>query len=653
MAAASAKSPTNHWTVEPEGEVMLKVTLDGVASSKPVTVYEVFKSTAERFPHRNALCVKRGGKWQSWTYEQYFNDVKSAAKSFIRLGLQPHHAVSILGFNSPEWLIADLAAIFAGGFAAGIYTTNGPDACRYVADHSRSNIIVVENNKQLVKILEVKSQLPHLKAIVQYTGTVDAREREQGVLSWDEFMRVGADMPDYELGWRITPQKANHCCTLIYTSGTTGDPKAVMISHDNITWTATTLIHSVKLTEEHIVSYLPLSHIAAQMVDIHAPLMVGATVWFAQPDALKGSLVDTLREVRPTLFLGVPRVWEKIMEKMQSVGAKTTGLKKSIAEWAKEKGFEGGMNIQKGEDTPFGFWLAEKLVFNKVREALGLDRCHFQATAAAPIGRETLDYFLKLNIPVYEVFGMSECTGPMTVSRPGRHRTGSCGPALDGMEIRIMNPDPEGNGEICFRGRHIFMGYLFNEAKTRESIDDDGWLHSGDIGKIDRDGFLYITGRLKEILITAGGENVAPVPIEDNIKSVLPFVANCMTIGDRMKFLSVLLCLKVELDAEGNPTDRLAPETLRAFAARNISGVHTVAEAAAHAGVKALINELMIKVNERAVSNAQKVQKFTIVPRDFSIQGGELGPTLKLKRSVVAKMYEHEIAAMYTGGGGD
>lgn len=639
-----------HFDTTADGKVDLKVTPDGPASTPPTTIMQRFHDTVEKFGGNRALCVERDGEWQQWTWQEYYDDVKAAARSFIKLGLDVHHTVGIIGFNSPEWFIADLAAIFAGGFSAGIYTTNGPEAIEYVVNHSKSQFIVAEDKKQLDKILEVHEKFEHLKAIIIYNDEVPQVDCNVPIMGWAEFMRHGADVPEFELGHRMANQDPAQCAMLIYTSGTTGNPKGVMITHDNVTWTAAALINAMppmNYGNEHVVSYLPLSHIAAQILDIHGPMVLGGTAWFAKPTALKGTLVDTLKQVRPTLFLGVPRVWEKIEEKMKSVGAQTTGLKKKIGTWAKRKGLSGSYRIQRGQSTPAGWGVANKLVFGKVRKALGLDRCKFFATAAAPISKDTLEYFLSINIPIMEVYGMSENTGPQTVSVPGQHKTGSCGKPLPGVEMRIFEPDDEGNGEICFRGRHVCKGYLYNDEKTRETIDADGWLHSGDIGRLDEDGFLYITGRIKEIIITAGGENVAPVPIENRLKEHCPIVSNCMLIGDRRKFLSMLVALKSEVDPEtAMPLEQLTQDVVEILKGLGSSAT-TVKEAQEDEKVLKYIQAALDEANAHAVSRAQKVQKFKVLDRDFSIPGGELGPTLKLRRPIVHKQYAELIDAFY------
>ncbi|NWV35158.1 ACBG2 ligase, partial [Grantiella picta] len=574
--------------------------------------------------------------------------------SCLQLGLERFHGVGILGFNSAEWFIADIGAILAGGFAVGIYTTNSPEACHYVANNCSANVIVVENHKQLQKILEVEDRLPHLKGIVQYGEEI--KEKRPNLYSWREFMELGRDVPDSRLHTIIASQKPNQCCTLIYTSGTTGQPKGVMLSHDNLTWTATAagrfiMLSDAQTRQEHVVSYLPLSHIAAQMSDIWSAMTFGVQVYFAQPDALKGSLVETLREVRPTAFLGVPRVWEKIEEKMKSVGMKSSALRRKVASWAKEVGLQTNLKRMNGcSEVPVNFRLARQLVYRKVRKAIGLDRCTKCYTGAAPITRETLEFFLSLNIPVLELYGMSESSGPHTMSLPHAFKLGSCGKELTGCHTLIHKPDRDGIGEICFSGRHIFMGYLNMEEKTKEAIDEDGWLHSGDLGKHDKDGFLFITGRIKELIITAGGENIPPVPIEDAVKNAVPIISNAMLVGDKAKFLAMLLTLKCVVDAEtGEPGDDLTPEALE-YCQKLGSKATKVSEiiSSKDKAIYATIQKGISAVNEGAVSNAQKVQKWTLLEKDFSLFGGELGPTMKLKRPFVAEKYQDQIAQFYT-----
>ncbi|KAM7019001.1 long-chain-fatty-acid--CoA ligase ACSBG2-like isoform 2-T2 [Tautogolabrus adspersus] len=637
------------WSTSREKAVKLRLEAAGPGSETPITIHQMFKKTVDTYGDHTAYAFKKEGQWVMVTWKQYYEQCRAAAKSFIKLGLKRYHGVGILGFNSPEWFIADVGGIFAGGLAAGIYTTNSPEACQYVAANCEANILVVENQKQLDKILQVKDQLPHLKAIVMYNG--EPQQKAPFLYTWEEFMKLGEDEPDKKLDDIIQSLKPNECCSLIYTSGTTGNPKAVMLSHDNLTWTcnqaAVTL--DINYAEEVTISYLPLSHVAAQIIDIWLAISFANTTYFADPDALKGSLVNTMKEARPTCFLGVPRVWEKMQEKMKAVGAKASPMRRSVASWAKSIGLQYNYSIMNGENlVPWGFTLANGLVFNKVRAALGLDRCKRCLTGAAPITKDTLDFFMSLNIPVMELYGMSECTGPHTLSLNNQYRITSCGKVMPGCKTKLVNQDMEESGEICFWGRHVFMGYLNMPDKTAEAIDQDGWLHSGDLGRHDQQNFLSITGRIKELIITAGGENIPPVPIEDALKAEVPIISNAMLLGDRLKFLSMLITLKCVLNENAEPIDELSPEALD-FCRQNDVKATKVSEIIANKepAIYTAIQEGIERINAKATSNAQRVQKFVILERDFSIGGGELGPTMKLRRPIVVKMYQEKIDEMY------
>lgn len=587
-------------------------------------ISEVFVSRVEKFGARDALKVKRGGVWVATTWKGYYEASRKAARALMHLGMAPGESVCILGFNSPEWVIANMGAILASGVPAGIYTTNSPAQCQYIAAHSESRVAFAENDAQVAKFLEIRAELPRLVAIVQMTGAPKA----EGVLSWDGFLALADKTPEADLDARTAAQKDSDVCTLIYTSGTTGDPKAVMITQENAVWTAETLADKLGFGPDDVsLSYLPLSHIAEQMLTIHGPMAIGSTVHFAE--SLE-ALPDNLREVRPTYFLGVPRVWEKMMAKMMAAGAAAPPLRKKLVAWAKKVGLEGGYAEQRGEPKPFLYPLAQKLVFSKVRERLGLDRARVCVTSAAPISLSTLEFFLSLGIPLLEVYGMSECTGPATYSAPGAYRTGKAGVKVPGTELKIAE-----DGEICYRGKHVFKGYLKNEQATREAIDADGWLHSGDIGTLDKDGYVQITDRKKDLLITAGGENVAPQVIEGALKAI-PVVGQAVVLGDRRKFLTALLTLdpeRVVTDAEqcGSP-------------ARDVKAASTDPVFRKH------LEGLVEGVNA-TLARVQTIKRFTILPAELTIEGGELTPTMKVKRKVVNEKYKAEIEALYEGAG--
>ncbi|XP_021461214.2 long-chain-fatty-acid--CoA ligase ACSBG2 [Oncorhynchus mykiss] len=637
------------WCTSRDQAVKLRMAETGPGSEAPMTIHQMFLKTVNIYGDLPAVASKKEGQWVTLTWREYYQQCRAAAKSFLKLGLERYHGVGILGFNSPEWFISDIGCILAGGFAAGIYTTNSPEACQYVADNCEANVLVVENHKQLLKILQIKEQLPHLKAIVQYKD--ELQQKLPNLYTWAEFMKLGEEVSDERLDAVVDSQRANQCCTLIYTSGTTGNPKGVMLSHDNITWTSnavgamTSLQHGV----ECVVSYLPLSHVAAQINDMWICMRFAGATYFADPDALKGSLGTTLKEVRPTSFLGVPRVWEKMQEKMKAIGAKSSGMKKRVANWAKSIGLQASYSAMNGENlVPWGFMLANNLVFKKVRWALGLDRCKNCLTGAAPITKETLEYFMSLSLPLYELYGMSESTGPHTISWENNFKIMSCGKVVVGCQTKLDKPDEDGNGEICFWGRHVFMGYLNEPEKTEEALDQEGWLHSGDLGKHDKDNFLFITGRIKELIITAGGENIPPVPIEDAVKAEIAIISNAMLLGDKMKFLSMMLTLKCIVDDNGEPTDELTPEAVAFCHQRGITATKaSEIIASKEPAIYKAIQEGIEHVNAKATSNAQRVQKWVILDRDFSISGGELGPTMKLKRGVVVKKFQEKINKMY------
>ncbi|XP_069914837.1 long-chain-fatty-acid--CoA ligase ACSBG2-like isoform X4 [Oryctolagus cuniculus] len=577
-ATEASKTPVSPslWTVQRDGEVLLRLSKHGPGHETPMTIPEFFRNSVNRFGAYPALASKSSRKWEILNFNQYYEACRRAARALIKLGLERFHGVGILGFNSTQWSVAALGAILAGGLCVGIYATNSAEACQYVIADAKVNILLVENDQQLRKILSIpEARMETLKAIVQYK--LPMRERNTNLYSWDDFMELGNSVPDMQLDRLIESQRANQCAIIIYTSGTTGSPKGVMLSHDNITWLAGTLARDLGLTstlgkQEVVVSYLPLSHIAAQMMDIWLPIKIGGLTYFAQSDALKGSLVKTLQEVRPTAFLGVPRIWEKMHETIAQSVSKSSGLKKKVFSWAKNVG---------------------------------------------------------LRVNTRKMMG--------------------CGKVMSGCKNMVSQQNNNGVGEVCLWGRHVFMGYLDMESATAEVIDEEGWLHSGDLGRVDNQGFLYITGRIKEILITAGGENVSPAPIEALVKHKIPIVSHAVLVGDRAKFLSMLLTLKCETDwMSGEPLDKLSPEVIN-FCRALGSQASTVTEVVRLRDplVHTAIQQGMDAVNQEAISDAQKIRRWMILEKDFSIPGGELGPTTKIKRHFITQKYKQQIESLY------
>ncbi|XP_059107994.1 long-chain-fatty-acid--CoA ligase ACSBG2-like [Peromyscus eremicus] len=647
-------APLKLWNTHCDGEVLLRLSRHGPGHETPMTIPELFQESVERFGAYPALASKNGKKWDTLTFSQFYEACRKAARSLIKLGLQRFHGVGILGFNSSEWVIGAIGAILAGGLCVGIYATNSAEACQYVIGHARVNVLLVENDQQLQKILSIPpDKMEPVKAIVQYKQPLG--EHVRNLYSWHDFMELGNAIPTMQLDRIILSQKANQCAVLIYTSGTTGHPKGVMLSHDNITWTAGAMKRELDLSyasgsQEIIVSYLPLSHIAAQMMDIWMPLKVGALTFFAQPDALRGTLVYTLQEVKPTVFLGVPCVWEKMQENIKENVSRSSSLRKKAFTWAKILGLKTNTKRMLGKrDIPMNYRMAKALVFAKVRTSLGLDHCHSFYSGAAPLSQDVSEFFLGLDMPIGEIYGMTESSGPHSVSSRTLYRVLSCGKVINGCKNMLYQQNKDGVGEVCIWGRHVFMGYLDREDATLEMLDDEGWLHSGDMGRMDSQDFLYITGRIKEILITAGGENVPPIPIETLVKEKIPIISNAVLVGDKAKFLSMLLTLKCETDRRnGEPLDKLSLEAInfcRALGsmANTVSDIVKLRDPLVYTAIQCGIDI----VNQEAISDAQRIRKWTILEKDFSIQGGELGPTSKLRRRIITQKYRNQIDTMY------
>ncbi|XP_054418102.1 long-chain-fatty-acid--CoA ligase ACSBG2 [Pteronotus mesoamericanus] len=656
---SKTKVPLNSglWTIHPDGEVLLRFSKHGPGHETPVTIPEFFKESVSRFGTYPALASKNGKKWEVLNFNQYYEACRKAARALIKLGLERFHGVGILGFNSVEWFVTYLGGILAGGLCVGIYATNSAEACQYVITHAKVNVLLVENDLQLQKILSIpQGKLETLKAIVQYKPPMKGSNKSN-LYSWDDFMELGNSIPDSQLDRIIASQKANQCAVLVYTSGTMGNPKGVMLSHDNITWLAGTVARDCSLScapekQEVAVSYLPLSHIAAQMMDVWVPMKIGAFIYFAQPDALKGTLVSTLQEVKPTVFMGVPRIWEKIEEKIKESGAKSSNLRKKVFSWARTVGLK--VNTKRmldvgTHDNPMSYRMAKALVFSKVTNTLGLDHCHTFISGAAPLSLETSEFFLSLDMPIGEMYGLTESTGPHTICSGDNYRLLSCGKIISGCKNMLYQQSTDGTGEICIWGRHVFMGYLERQEDTVAVIDEEGWLHTGDLGRVDNQGFLYITGRIKEILITAGGENVPPVPIENMVKESIPIVSNALLVGDKAKFLSILLTLKCETDQmTGEPLDQLSWEAIM-FCQYLGSHASTVSEIVQQRDplVYMAIQKGIDAVNQKVTSKAQKIQKWVILEKDFSTHGGELGPTKKIRRQFITQKYKKQIENLY------
>ena len=598
------------------------------------TVIELVENASQDFASLPAMKNKVNGKWESIDWAEYGHTVHLVGRAFLTLGVQPGDGVAIIGYNRPPWIFSMMGAIYARAVPAGIYTTCSPDQCHYIAEHCDATVAVVENQEHLDKFLEIRERLPKLKAIVMMYGS----HPDSMVYSWEDFLALSEQTSEESLQASMDAVDAEDVAELVYTSGTTGNPKGVMITHRNIAWGIRSFLDQFEPTLRtafdgqlpqdaktgyDLISYLPLCHVAEQAVTVFAPLVLGGTVWFAESLEKLG---ENLGDARPHMFLGVPRVWEKIQARMLAVGASATPMQKKIIAWAKQHGTRYTAAIMEGRQPPLLTRIVTEKLLGKVRQKLGLDRSIMQFSGAAPIARDTLEYFASLGIPIYEAYGMSETSGAATASQPGCAKVGTVGVALNGSEIKIAD-----DGEILMRGGHIFKGYLKNEEATRETIDEDGWLHSGDIGVIDEDGFLKITDRKKEILITAGGENISPTMIEGQLKSI-DMIDQAVVIGDQRKFLTALLVL----DEEG----------LAENATVVGSDAKDMAAAAQCEKFKAHVEAEVERINQ-GLARVQTIKRWVLLPRPLSEDHGELTPTMKLKRRIVNENFAAEIESLY------
>jgi len=489
-----------------------------------------------------AYYVKDGDAWRPTPWRQYAAQVRRAARALMALGLEHDGKICILGFNRPEWVISDVACMMAGGVPAGIYTTCSATEVQYIIDHADATVVVLEDEGQWEKVKAERGNLPKLQHAVMMRGAPPIDDPI--VLSWEDFLARGDEVTDAALDQRIERLKPNEPATFIYTSGTTGPPKAVMLSHRNLTFTADAAISMVGLGGEDVsVSYLPLSHIAEQMFSIHAPITAGSQVYFAQSIE---KLPDDLKEVQPTVIFGVPRIWEKFHAGVSAKLKEASGFKALLVGWARGVGRKVAAVKNRGGSTGgllgLQYSLAGKAIFSKLKPALGLGRARVCVSGAAPIAPEILEFFASLDLIIHEVYGQSEDCGPTSFNLPGRTKFGTVGPAVPGVEVKLAADD-----EILVRGPNVFMGYYKDQAATDEALNKE-WLHSGDLGSFDEQGYLSITGRKKEIIITAGGENIPPKNIEAALKNI-ELVSQAVVIGDRRKYLSALITLDASASA--------------------------------------------------------------------------------------------------------
>ena len=589
-------------------------------TNRSKTLADLLPMAASRNPSRGAFLFKNdAGAWEESSFEQVAADVRTLTLGLIDLGIQRGDKVAILGNTRPEWTLFDFAAMSAGATVVPIYQTNSPAECKYVLEHSESRAVVVENEDQLAKVLEVKDSLPALEQVILMCG-----ESDQAV-GMDEVRRrgEGGSDSDYEASYQAV--EPDDICKIVYTSGTTGPPKGCMISHGNYR-AMLDMADTVNMIQEGETSYLflPLAHVFALLIQ-YGMLDIGGRIAFWERDQLK--IVPNLVEVKPESFPSVPRIFEKVHDTAVASAEAEGGVKAAMFRWAFRVGKRYRKLENEGKKPGFlltkQFNLADKAVFSKIRQVFG-GNLRVAISGAAPIDPEILRFYEAAGVPLFEAWGMTETSTGGTTNVPGSNRIGTVGCAVPGVELKIAE-----DGELLVKGDNVFKGYYKNPEATAETIVD-GWLHTGDVATIDEDGYVSIVGRKKEIIITAGGKNITPVNIEQEVKRH-PLVSQCVVIGDRRPYLIALITLD--------------QEALTRFAAEQ--GMLDEPAAMINSPLVRETIEKHIEEVNRNLARVEQIKRFQILPHDLSQEGGELTPTLKIKRPVVATKYEKEIDELY------
>jgi long-chain acyl-CoA synthetase len=570
---------------------------------------------ARKFGDATALKQKVGDEWREISYAELGRAHSEIGRGLIDLGLQPRDRVAILSHTRPEWVFANHAALAAGCASVAIYQTNSPEECHYVLSHSESRAVFVEDPEQLAKIRAVEGDLPSLEHVVVF----DPAGADIGdAISLEELRSRGSARDEAELEQRANAVSDDDPCLFIYTSGTTGPPKGCVTSHGNYrAVTSMTTARDVVMPGESVYLFLPLAHSFAQLVAFTA-IEVGATIAVWQKDPQK--IIPDLMEVKPTYFPSVPRMFEKIYTLANANAEDPEALKKAI-----QIGLEVRQRQERGEPVPpdmqQAFDQADEKLFQNVRNLFG-GRIRQCVTGAAPIAREILEFFYACGIPVMEGYGMTETSTVATVNTPEEHRFGSVGKPLPGVEVRIAD-----DGEVLIKGPNIFQEYYKNPDATTEAKEGE-WLHTGDLGRLDDDGFLYITGRKKDIIITAGGKNITPANLENGLKQNR-WISQAVVVGDRRPYLVALITLD--------------PEEAPAFAAEHGIPVEELHESDA---MRAEVQKAVDGVNAH-VGRVEQIKKFAILDHDLSQETGELTPTLKVKRNVVNEKFADVVERLY------
>ena len=563
-----------------------------------------------------ALRYKAGDEWRDISFDQVGDAVREIALGLVDLGIEPRDRVAILSHTRPEWTLANFGILTAGATSVSIYQTNSPEECHYVLDHSQSRAVFVEDGEQLAKIREVEDELPNLEHVIVMAP-------EQGLdlgdaLSLDALRERGRGRDASEWQQRIDGVSPDDPCVFIYTSGTTGPPKGCVLTHGNYRAIRDMIFEEGILGSDEVVYlFLPLAHSFALLIQFLA-LDLGSTIAYWEKDPQQ--IIPNLMEVKPTYFPSVPRIFEKLYTLAMSNAPDPGQLRQAV-----EVGMKVRQAQERGEEVPAelqaGFDQAEEALYKNVRALFG-GRMRYCASGAAPIAKEILEFFYACGVPVLEGWGMTETSTAATTNRPDKYRLGSVGTPLPGVEVKIAD-----DGEILLRGANIFQGYHRNDDATKEALED-GWLHTGDVGRIDEDGFLYITGRKKDIIITAGGKNITPANLENDVKQCR-WVSQCVVLGDRRPYLVALVTLD--------------PEEIPAFAEQHDLDPE---EVAGSEQMRAEVQKAVDATNAK-VGRVEQIKKFEILPEDLSQATGELTPTLKVKRNVVAEKFADRVEELY------
>ncbi len=583
---------------------------------------------ADHRPDEPAIHGKLQGRWVHRTWLDYWRDVRSLGKAFIDLGHRPGECIAILADNRMEWVLTQFGANVVQGIPAPIYVTCTVEQTAYILGHAKARIAVCDSREQMEKLLAAAD---HDETALEHIIVMDEVESDDPrVHAFDKVLRHGSTFNDVEVDARFANITEYDVALLIYTSGTTGVPKAVQLDGGAMVAAAQGALMAFPVIEDvglRIVSYLPLSHVAEQMFTNMNQLAIGGQVFFC-PEL--SAVKDYLVEVRPTAFVGVPRVWEKFQAALEARMAEASPVKRRLADWAMKTELEAFRHQMRTGQPRAGIQekLARKLVIDPIKERLGLDRLALAASGAAPISVNTLEFFASLGIVIHEAFGMSETSGAVVANPYLRPKFGTVGRPFANYEVQIAD-----DGEIVMKGRANTVGYMGMPEKTAELIDGDGWLHTGDLGEIDDEGYLKITGRKKDIIITAGGKNVAPSRIEGLLKAI-PGVSQAVVVGDQRPYLIALLVLDPEAVPELRSRLEL-PESVDGQALADHEKLRTFFEA-----------QIRDTVNPE-LARYETIKRIHVIGQEFTVEGGELTPSMKVKRNVVQDKFADVIHGVY------